>query len=61
MFHDPVTGAPLWLDGAQPLIQVDATVALLRVWRTARPQLVWVDIYLYQQVPGAYQWVQVRN
>ena len=29
MSRDPVTSLPVWLDASQPLVQVDATLALL--------------------------------
>ena len=60
MSLDPVTGLPVGLDAFQPLVLVDTTLALLRVWQQARPQQVHVDVYEYDANAGL--WVMtVRN
>ncbi len=50
---------PVWLDAAQPLHEVETTLALLRVWQAARPQQVRVDVYVQER--PAYLWMTVRN
>ena len=60
MSLDPVTQLPVWLDASQPLVQVDTTLALLRVWQQARPQQVQIDVYVREDAPEL-TWMTTRN
>ena len=60
MSRDPVTSLPVWLDAFQPLMQLGTTLALLRVWQQARPQQVWIDVYVRQDAPEL-TWMSIRN